>query len=203
MPLRILIVDDNRDAADSLRVLVTLLGHQASVAYDGLSGLNAAIAEPPDCLILDINMPGMDGYALARRVREAGLTRAKVMAVSAYSDPEHVRRVAEAGFDYRLTKPADPAELTRLFDMIEHIGRLAEHTEQLARRNVTLAEQTEGLARRTEALTGETKELLREVKDELREVKDELREVKEDIREVKDKVDRADEGEGWKSPPGK
>lgn len=199
--MRILIVDDNRDAADSLADLVTLMGHQACVAYDGVSGLRTAVANPPDCLILDISMPGMDGYTLAKRVRQAGLTRAKLMAVTAYSDSDHERRATEAGFDYRLTKPADPAELTRLFDMIEHIVRLAQHTEQLAQRNVTLAEQTEGLARQTEALTGEAKELLREVKDELREVKDELREVKEDIREVKDKVDRADEGEGWKNPP--
>jgi CheY-like chemotaxis protein len=173
------------------------------VAYDGPTGLTAAAREPPDCLILDIAMPGMDGYALARLIRQqAGLAKAKLMAVTAFSDPDSVRRAEEAGFDYRLTKPAEPAELSRMLTMIEQLVKLAEHTEHLARQNVALAERTERTADRTEALTGETKELLREVKDELKEVKDDVREIKDELKEVKDKVDRQHDGEGWKHPPG-
>lgn len=198
MALRILIVDDNRDHADSLALMVGMWGHVPVVAYDGAAGLRVALAECPDCLLLDITMPGIDGYTLARRVRQAGLERAKLVAVSAYSHPEHVRRVDEAGFDYRLTKPADPAELEGLLNMIDHIVKLAEHTEHLARRNVSLAERTESIVQRNEELAGRTEELLKEVKEELREVKDELQEVREDIREVKDKVDKDNEGEVWK-----
>lgn len=202
MGLRILIVDDNRDNADTLALLVQLWGHTPVVAYDGATGLKAALDECPDCLLLDITMPGIDGYALARRVRQAGLEQAKLVAVSALSHPEHVRRVEEAGFDYRLTKPADPAELEGLLKMIDHIVKLAEHTEHLARRNVSLAERTEAVAGRTEELAGRTEELLKEVKEELKEVKDELKEVKDDIREVKDRVDKDNEGEGWKEQSG-
>ena len=203
MPLHILIVDDNRDAADTLGELVRLLGHRVTVAYDGEAGLRAATgAPPPDCLILDIAMPGMDGYTLAKEVRRAGLTGAKLMALTAYSDAEHARRADEAGFNYRLIKPADPAEIMRLLSMIEHIQRLAEHTEDLARRNVSLAERTDAVAARTETLAGEAKELLREVKDELKDVKQDMREIKDELREVKDKVDKQSDGEDWKSSPG-
>jgi CheY-like chemotaxis protein len=199
VPLRILIVDDNRDSADTLAELLRLWGHSVSVAYDGPAGLKAATREPPDCLILDIAMPGMDGYALARLIRQQlGLAKAKLMAVTAYSDPDNVRRVDEAGFDYRLTKPAEPAELARILGMIEQLVHLAGQTEQLARQNVALAERTEKIAERSEALAGETKELLREVKEELKEVKEDVREIKDELKEVKDKVDKQNDGEGWK-----
>lgn len=201
MALRVLIVDDNRDAADTLALLLTLWGHTATVAYDGEEGLRTAVATVPDCLILDINMPRINGYALADRVRrETGLAGAKLMAVSARSDPGHFRRAEEAGFDYQLTKPADPAELQRLLQMIEHILTLAEQTEQLAQRNVAIAERTEAIAGRTEALSGKTEKLLQEVRDDLKEVKQDVQEIKEELKDVKDKVDRADDGEGWKNP---
>ena len=199
MALRIVIVDDNRDAADSLAMLLGLWGHTVAVTYDGEDGLRKAVEVGPDCLILDINMPRMDGYTLAQLIRKnTGLATAKLVAVSAQSDPGHARRAEEAGFDYRLTKPADTAELGRILQMIEHVMRLAEQTEQLARRNVAAAERTEAVAERNEALAGEAKELLREVKEEMKEVKQDVREMREELKEVKDKVDRADEGEGWK-----
>ncbi len=172
-PLHILIVDDNRAAADSLCVLLRMWGYDCRVAYDGRSGLETARAYRPDCLFLDISMPGMDGYALAERVRQQpGLERAKLVALTALSDDVHVQRAKEAGFDYHFVKPADPSELVRLLDMLNEVMKLAAKTEELARQNVELAT--------------ETRELLQEVKEDIREVKDELREVKEQLREVID-----------------
>jgi len=174
---RVLIVDDNQDAADSLAALTGLWGYEARTAYDGESGLTAARSFEPDCLLLDIGMPRIDGYALAACVRsEPTLRAAKLVALTAYSSEDHKSRAREVGFHYHLVKPADPAELQRLLRMLAQTLKLAERTEALAQQNVELAR--------------ETKELLLEVKDELQEVKEELREVKEELREVKD--DRLD-----------
>jgi two-component system OmpR family response regulator len=172
--LRVLIVDDNQDAADTLVALATLWGHEARAVYDGESGLAAARAFEPDCLLLDIGLPRMDGYALAGLVRqEAALKAARLVALTAYSSEDHQHRAREAGFDDHLVKPADPGDLERLFRMLAQTLKLAERTEALAQQNVELA-------RETRELLIEVKEELQEVKDELREVKDELRQVKED-----------------------
>ena len=172
-PLRVLIVDDNQDAADTLGLLARMWGYEARAAYDGPAALAAARSFGPDCLVLDIGLPGIDGYALAHRLRrEPALRAAKLVALTAYSGDHHQRRVRDAGFDYHLTKPADPGELERLFRMLAHALKLAERTQALAQQNVELAR--------------ETRELLIEVKDELKEVKDELREVREELREVKE-----------------
>ena len=176
------------------------------VACDGHAGLVAACEQHPDCLILDINMPRIDGYTLARLVRQRGPAGAKLVALSANSDPAHVRRTEEAGFDYRLTKPADLNELERMPKMIENVVRLAEKTEVLAERYVAIAERTEQLADRNTTPSGETKQLLEEVKEELKGIKEEVKQVKGDvqdikdeIREVKERVEQdAEEGEGWK-----
>lgn len=163
--LRALVVDDNRDAADTLAVLAGLWGYEARAVYDGPAALAAAAEAPPDCLFLDIAMPGMDGFELATRLRQLpGLQRAKLVALSAYSGDTHHRRVREAGFDYALTKPADPADLKRMFHMLAQALKLAEQNIELAR---------------------ETKDLLLEVKEELREVKADLQEVKDELKEVK------------------
>src|SRR5439155_1214139 len=88
--LRVLIVDDNRDAADSLAALVRLWGHEAHTAYDGEAGFATACAFRPDCLLLDINMPRVDGYALARRLRQCPeLKAARVLALSANAGDGH------------------------------------------------------------------------------------------------------------------
>ena len=165
MPLRVLIVDDNEDAADSLATLVELWGHTPTVAYDGEVGLRAAREWSPDCLILDINMPKLDGYNLAERVRrEPGLGQAKLVAVSAYSHPDHARRAEAVGFDYWLVKPAAPDELERLLAKIENILKPAEKTEELSRKNAP-AERTEELVQKNVALAGAAKELLQEVNE--------------------------------------
>jgi len=181
-----LIVDDNRDAADSLAELLRLWGHATSVAYDGAAGLAAAVSQRPDCLLLDINMPYLDGYQVARTVRrQAGLEGVKLIAVSALID---ANRAAEAGFDYRLTKPADPTELEGALAMIGRIMQLAGRTEELARQNAEAAARAEAITLQAAAVVGETRDLLREVKEDLKEVKHEVRDLKDEIREVKDRV---------------
>jgi len=171
--LRVLVVDDNRDAADTLGTLLGLWGYEYRVAYDGLAGWEAACAYQPDCLLLDIRMPGLDGYSLARRIRQhPELKDVKLVALTAFSDETHARRAEEAGFDFRLVKTAEPSELERLLIMLSDIMQLAGQTQALARRNVSLA--------------SETKELLEEVKENLQEVKEEMKEIKEELREVKE-----------------
>jgi CheY-like chemotaxis protein len=113
--LRLLVVDDNRDAADSLAVLLGLWGHRPRVAYDGASALRAARAEPPDAVLLDLGMPGLDGYDLAHDLRPAAL-----IAVTGFADRAHRDRADAAGFDHFFVKPVDPADLCEL---------LAEHAE--------------------------------------------------------------------------
>jgi CheY-like chemotaxis protein len=182
------------------------VGHTSAVAYDGEAGLRTARDWRPDCLILDIHMPGLDGYALARQVRrEPDLERAKLVAVSAFSHADHARRSDEAGFDYRLVKPAAPGELEGILAMIEQVLKLAEKTEELARTNAAAAARTEAVAQQNAALAGETKELLKEVKAGLDEVKSEVQEIKQEVREVKeqveqDRTERRDDGDGWKNP---
>jgi CheY-like chemotaxis protein len=176
--LRVLIVDDNHDAADSLALLACLWGFEVRAAYDGQAGLEAARAFRPDCLVLDIGLPRLDGYALARHVRrEPDLSRAKLVALTAYAGDEHTKRMEEAGFDHYLLKPASPSDVEGLLKMIQQTLKLAQRTEALAQKNVELAT--------------ETKALLSEVKEEIKEVKEELREVKEEIRDVKNGRDCA------------
>jgi CheY-like chemotaxis protein len=175
--LRVLVVDDNADAADSLCTLLRLWGYDAHVAYDGTTGLEAASALLPDCLFLDIGLPGVDGYDLAQRLRaHPALSRAKLVALSAYSDRERSRA---AGFDHHLVKPADPREVEGLLKMLTEVLKVASETQKIA-------EQSALMARETKHLIGEAREDMKELKGELREVKDELREVKGELREVKD-----------------
>ena len=186
--LSVLIVDDNQDAADTLAALAGIWGYPVRVAYDGESAYRAACEDPPDCLILDIALPGLDGYELAGRVRQTpALRRAKLVAHTAFSDAQHARRATEAGFDYQLTKPAAPADLERLLAMLDNIARLAEKTEELARQNVALA--------------GQTKELLETVKSDIQEVKEDVKELKQELREVADRVNQANPPGSPPSPP--
>src|SRR5438477_435634 len=109
---RVLIVDDNRDAANTLAALARLWGYEAQTAYDGRTGLEKARSFHPNCLVLDIGLPGIDGCTLAHRVRQhPALSGAKLIALSAFSSEDHGRRIHEAGFDYYLIKPADPSIL--------------------------------------------------------------------------------------------
>jgi signal transduction histidine kinase/CheY-like chemotaxis protein len=113
---RILVVDDNVDAADGLAMLLRLEGHDVAVAYDGVSALAVAEADPPALAVLDLGMPMMDGYELARAFRARPALRGVVLvALTGLAQPEDRQRTQEAGFDHHLVKPVDADELQRLF----------------------------------------------------------------------------------------
>lgn len=121
--LHILVVEDHPDAAESLKMLLEITGHRVDLATDGSSGLDAVRRLRPDLVICDIGLPGMDGYAVARALRESEETRAVyLVALSGYGQEEDRRRAQEAGFDRHLTKPVDFATLTALLD---HVPRRA------------------------------------------------------------------------------
>ncbi len=112
---RILVVDDNRDSADSLSLLFSLKGHIVRTAYDGQSALEEARAMGPDLVLLDIGLPGLDGYEVARRIRvEASLPSPTLVAMTGWGRVEDTQRAREAGFDLHLTKPIDIEALERL-----------------------------------------------------------------------------------------
>ncbi len=113
-PLRVLVVDDNLDAAASLGTLFSLIGHVVTLACDGATALALAPAAKPDLVLIDIGLPVMDGYALAAALRDAGVARAALVAVTGYGREDDVRRSREAGFDDHLVKPIDLAALQRL-----------------------------------------------------------------------------------------
>ena len=110
---RVLVVDDNRDAADSLAMLLRLKGHEVRVAYEGPAALAAAPEFGPDLVLLDLGMPGMDGYEVARRLRRTpGFERKTIAALTGWGQDADRRRTRETGFDHHLVKPVDPAELS-------------------------------------------------------------------------------------------
>ncbi|MFM0698225.1 CheR family methyltransferase [Paraburkholderia sediminicola] len=118
-PSRILIIDDNADASEALAMLLADEGHQVETRLDGVSGLSAAATFSPDVVLLDIGLPGMDGYEVVRRLRESESSRnAVLIAVTGYGLPADRRRSAEAGFDHHLTKPVDYEALIRLIGTV-------------------------------------------------------------------------------------
>lgn len=109
---RVLVVDDNEDAARSLAFLLGVAGYQVETSFNGQSALEKALDFDPDACVLDINMPGMNGYDLARRLREMAPDHPPLLAtVTGQSDAQHLDRAVDAGFDLHFTKPADPVEV--------------------------------------------------------------------------------------------
>jgi two-component system, chemotaxis family, CheB/CheR fusion protein len=114
-PRRILVVDDNRDSADSLATLLRLTGHEVHIAHDGLEALERAAAFQPEVILLDIGLPRLNGYEAARRIREQQRHKAPTLvALTGWGQEEDRRRTKEAGFDAHLVKPVDFAALTKL-----------------------------------------------------------------------------------------
>jgi CheY-like chemotaxis protein len=113
--LRVLVVDDDSDAADSLMMLLEVFGHHVRVARDGSTALQLACEDVPTLMLVDVGLPGMDGCELARRARQMRELRDVVLVAFTGSGRDEDRhRTLGAGFDLHLTKPVDPADLREL-----------------------------------------------------------------------------------------
>jgi CheY-like chemotaxis protein len=114
-PIRVLVIEDNRDSAESLKMVLTASGCQVRVAHTGTAGIRAATEETPDVVLCDIGLPGVDGYGvvseLRRNERTAGM---RVIALTGYGSDEDRHRSKVAGFDLHLVKPVDPSMLRGL-----------------------------------------------------------------------------------------
>jgi CheY-like chemotaxis protein len=120
--LRILIVDDNKDAADSLSMLLRFLGHDVSTAYEGASAMKIAESFHPAAIFLDIGMPITDGYEVARQMRRLpGLENVFLIALTGWGQQDVRRRTSEAGFNHHLVKPLEPKLLKSLLQSLTQI----------------------------------------------------------------------------------
>jgi signal transduction histidine kinase len=118
---RVLVVDDNADTAESLAMLLGFAGHDVRTAHDGPNALMVAHEFRPDILFLDIGLPGMDGFEVARALRQKlDLTGVRLVAVSGWGSEEDHRKSREAGFDYHLTKPVEPSRLDEILNDDDH-----------------------------------------------------------------------------------
>ena len=116
---RVLVVDDNRDFANTLAELLETFGHEVRTVYDGRAAVAIAAEYRPDAVLLDIGLPEMNGYEVARELREVpGLAQVRLVAFTGYGQEEDRRRVREAGFDFHLVKPVEAVELARLIDAL-------------------------------------------------------------------------------------
>jgi CheY-like chemotaxis protein len=115
VPKRILVVDDNRDAAESLTVVLKLYGHETHAVYNGDDAMERAAALHPDIILLDLGLPRMSGYDLARQIRSSEWGKqARLIAVTGWGQEDDIRRSHEAGFDHHLVKPVDFQALEKL-----------------------------------------------------------------------------------------
>jgi CheY-like chemotaxis protein len=116
---RVLVVDDNRDAADTLAALLEAWGHEVRALYDGPSAIAAAAEFRPHVVLLDIGLPKMNGYEVAEHLRKSADDRSMILvAFTGYGQDEDRRRVREAGFDHHLIKPLEPAALEKILDSV-------------------------------------------------------------------------------------
>ncbi len=112
--LRVLVVDDNVDSAEMLQVLLGTMGYDAQIAHDGSSALTLAAVQHPQVVLLDIGLPDMDGYEVARQIRARCAGPMRLIALTGWSQDEARQRARDAGFDHHLTKPTDPETLERV-----------------------------------------------------------------------------------------
>ena len=120
---RILVVDDNRDAAESMAILLRMRKHEVVVAFDGFAAVEQAAAFAPEVVLLDIGLPGMNGYEVARHLRAQG-SAARLVAITGYGQSEDQRRARDAGFDDHLVKPVAPALIEQLLESPPGSGAL-------------------------------------------------------------------------------
>jgi CheY-like chemotaxis protein len=119
---RVLVVDDNTDAAATLDMFVRALGHETHIAHDGEEALRAFDDFKPDIVLLDIGLPGINGYEVARRLRSRKGSSVRIIAITGWGQPEDRKQSAEAGFDLHLVKPVDEAQLLRILGAEAHGG---------------------------------------------------------------------------------
>ena len=117
---RLLVVDDNRDAAEIMSMLLQMWGHEVAFAFDGPSALEAAEQWQPEAVFLDIGLPGMDGYEVAARLRELPHAKdAVLIAITGYGQDDDRLRSRRAGIDHHLVKPVSPDALRSLIDSLQ------------------------------------------------------------------------------------
>ncbi|WP_416763391.1 response regulator [Roseateles sp. So40a] len=127
---QVLVVDDNRDAADSMAVFLELAGFETQVELDGPGAIDRAATHGPEVVLLDIGLPGLDGYEVARRLRALpGGDRCLLIALTGYGQQDDRRRAHEAGFDVHLVKPADPDAVVELIQEWRHRDRTERRSE--------------------------------------------------------------------------
>jgi CheY-like chemotaxis protein len=111
-PVRVLVVDDHEDSRTMLRLLLEQTGHEAIEAVDGIDGVQLALSRRPDVAIIDIGLPGINGYEVARRLRQLPRSRPiALIALTGYGQDEDRRRALQVGFDRHLVKPVDAERL--------------------------------------------------------------------------------------------
>jgi CheY-like chemotaxis protein len=111
---RVLVIDDNEDAADTLARLLRFAGCEVEVAYTGMSALARVRTYRPDVVLCDLGLPELSGYDIAKAIRCDQPCMMKLVAISGYAQPEDIRRSREAGFDAHLAKPAQPSDIETL-----------------------------------------------------------------------------------------
>jgi two-component system, sensor histidine kinase len=114
----VLLVEDHDDARDMLGMLLGKLGYEVHTAADGPAGLDAALELQPDVAVVDVTLPGLDGYEVARRVRAAGGRQPILVSLTGHASPEDEARARAAGFDAHLSKPVDVQRLVALLESV-------------------------------------------------------------------------------------
>jgi CheY-like chemotaxis protein len=128
----VLVVDDNRDAADAMARMLELDGHQVETAYDGASALSSAAARPPDVALLDIGLPDVNGCEVARRLRQTQTGPLAIVAISGWGQQRDKQQAIDAGCDLHLTKPASPQQVREIVAAVPAGGDIT-HTTGPAR----------------------------------------------------------------------
>lgn len=117
----VLLIEDNEDNRQTLAAVLAIYGHRVSEARDGSEGLRLAASVKPDIAVIDIGLPGVDGYEVARRLRAVPVTSAiRLIAVTGYGQAEDRQRALDAGFDAHLVKPVEPARLLDTILRLRH-----------------------------------------------------------------------------------
>jgi CheY-like chemotaxis protein len=118
VPRRIVVIEDNADVRELLRMKLRRLGHEVDAVADGLAGVQAIVDHRPDLALVDIGLPGLDGYEVAARVRRSVGQDVVLVAVSGFGQPEDKRKAMDAGFDEHITKPADVTDIESLLSRL-------------------------------------------------------------------------------------